>query len=174
MISHAFKEYLLFVEPRKPAVMAPLNDQLTRRMAAALRQAKALPPDYFGVHTCICGVDSMPFDYLLPDGRRTNSLCVHYLAYHRAEIPAAQLRQVEMLACGEMEPGAEDLCSDFILHWSELDSAQQARVHAQTEEFNANRIAVLAAQIEKTADSSEKAFGLLSRLRAWWRRQAAK
>ncbi|MGH7304021.1 MAG: hypothetical protein ACRELZ_12065 [Candidatus Rokuibacteriota bacterium] len=75
----------------------PVIDELTMRMAAALR--KATEPDYFqlGFHTCVCGAISEAQDALLANGWTTNTLCVHYLAYHRLEVPEADLGMVRAL-----------------------------------------------------------------------------
>jgi len=54
-------------------------------------------PGWLGWHDCACGVMSSNQDYLLENGQVTNSLCVHYLAWHRDEVPAAELRKVAAL-----------------------------------------------------------------------------
>jgi hypothetical protein len=76
---------------------------LTRRMTAAFRAAEPMPP-WRGYHWCICGARSSDCDYRLPNGELTNLLCVHYLAFHRGEVPDIQLRRVEDLTYGEAEP----------------------------------------------------------------------
>ena len=100
---------LLFVVPRKPASSWPVLDELTRKMTAALRLADPDPFDYEGVHECICGTSSTHYDYFLQDGQMTNSLCIHYLAYHREEVPDMQLTRVRQLAFGEQEPLEDEL-----------------------------------------------------------------
>src|SRR5437588_5193866 len=40
------------------------------------------------IHECSCGVWSSSGDYRFPNHMVTNSLCLHYLQYHREEIPA--------------------------------------------------------------------------------------
>jgi hypothetical protein len=99
---------LLFIEPERPRSLSPRIDTLTRRMAAALRRATE-GDQFFGYHICICGAHSTNTHYFLPDGHMTNSLCVHYIAYHREEVPAEQIRRVEALTCGEVEPSEEEL-----------------------------------------------------------------
>lgn len=100
---------LLFIEPRQPASPIPVVDHLTRRMCAAYRQAKIGDVIYGGVHECRCGAESTAVDYTLPNGQVTNSLCLHYLAYHRIEVTPRQLNAVEALTYGEVEPTAEEL-----------------------------------------------------------------
>jgi hypothetical protein len=50
-----------------------------------------------GVHTCCCGMRSLNQDYLLPGGFITNSLSLHYLMYHRDEVPESELAKVRKL-----------------------------------------------------------------------------
>src|SRR4051812_35113021 len=103
------EEALLFIEPAGPATPAPVIDHITRRMCAAYRQAR--PSDWAagGYHRCICGAMSDDHDSHLPNGDRINSLCVHYVAHHRAEVPPGQLARVEALALGEAEPTWREL-----------------------------------------------------------------
>ena len=100
---------LLFIEPDQPASLTPLIDRLTRQMAAAFRRAR--PSDYvdFGFHTCSCGAESSCIEYFLSNGWVTNSLCIHYLAYHRHEVPNEQLEKVATLDEGEKEPSDGEL-----------------------------------------------------------------
>ena len=65
---------------------------------------------YMGIHLCICGACSEAYNYLLPNGEITNSLCVHYLAFHREEISEEQLDRVKSLGDGEEDPTPEELC----------------------------------------------------------------
>lgn len=103
---------LLFVEPQGPPSEEPVVDSLTRRMAAALGRA-SFPGNgmaYRGVHRCSCGATSGNRD-LYVDGRfSTNSLAAHYLAWHRNEVPHAELAKVASLV-GEAEPTPADLAA---------------------------------------------------------------
>src|SRR5262245_26527824 len=100
---------LLFIEPIHPASSIPIVDHLTRRMAAAFRLARADTIIYCGFHACVCGANSTNCNYTLPSGHLTNSLCVHYVAYHRAEIPARQLAIIEALTSEEVQPSNLEL-----------------------------------------------------------------
>jgi hypothetical protein len=106
MLSH---EDLLFIEPKNAGASAALIDSATRRMTAAFRHAEAIQPYYCGFHVCVCGACSDTQDFRLPNDRKTNSLCVHYLAYHRDEVPIDQLQEVERLPFGEAEPSEQEL-----------------------------------------------------------------
>jgi len=102
-------EDLLFIEPKNAGVSSVVIDSATRRMAAAFRQAEAIQPYCCGFHVCVCGACSATQNFLLPNDRKTNSLCVHYLAYHRDEVPLDQLQDVERLPFGEVEPSELEL-----------------------------------------------------------------
>jgi hypothetical protein len=84
---------VLYIEPEQLPSQEPVIDELTRGMAAAFRKATK-GEHYRGFHVCECGAHSASCDYTLPGGALTNSLCVHYLAYHRAEVSRAQLAKV--------------------------------------------------------------------------------
>jgi hypothetical protein len=110
---------LLFIEPQGPASAEPVIDELTKRMAAALNdsvggtgdtQANFRPGGgWRGWHDCVCGAASSNKNYLLSDGQVTNYLCVHYLAYHRGEVPESELRKVRDLPGYEAEPTRQQL-----------------------------------------------------------------
>jgi len=102
---------LLFIEPTQPASPTPVIDGITKRMCAAFRQAERSAYAYGGFHTCICGAHSSSSDYHLPNGDLTNSLCVHYVAHHRLEVPQPQLARIEAFTFGEAEPTWNELTS---------------------------------------------------------------
>jgi len=99
---------ILYIEPSARTSDKPVIDELTRRMAAAYR-LRTPGPGYRGFHICACGATSSNCDYTLSDGERTNSLCVHYLAFHRDEVSASQLEKVRQLNFGEVEPNEDEL-----------------------------------------------------------------
>jgi hypothetical protein len=102
---------LLFIEPQQPALSTPIVDDVTRRMTAAFRVSTPSDIVFFGFHECVCGARSSAWNYFLPNGRQTNSLCIHYVAYHRAEVPDAQLQEVASFLWGEVEPTKYELTS---------------------------------------------------------------
>ncbi len=106
------KKHVLYIEPRKPPSDMPVIDGLTRKMTAAFRQSH-VGKMWLGKHGCSgCLPREIPstcFDHRLPDGRLTNSLCIHYLAYHRDEVPTSEKLKVMKLDCGEEDPTDEEL-----------------------------------------------------------------
>ncbi len=105
---------IMMVEPGQTTSPEPVIDDLTRKMTAAWRQA-LLGPAYRGQHICRCGVMSDNCDHYVGGGRGegllTNSLCIHYLAYHRDDIPDVELEKVRSLAFGEEEPSEKELAA---------------------------------------------------------------
>lgn len=101
---------VLYIEPSPKTSPQPLIDDLTRKMTAAYRRSTK-GPTFRGWHTCACGVHSDNSEHKLPSGLETNSLCIHYLAFHRDEVPAAELEKVGQLDCGEAEPTTQELAA---------------------------------------------------------------
>lgn len=64
---------------------------------------------WMGFFTCICDVHSGAQNFLLTNGDVTNSLCVHYLAYHRDEVSQEQLDRVAQLEDGMEMPTTQEL-----------------------------------------------------------------
>jgi hypothetical protein len=98
---------LLYVAPTRKPSEHPVVDELTLKMVAALRQGSK-PSGYIvlGVVTCVCGAMASMMNVTLPNGWLTNDLSVHYLAYHRAQVPQWQLDAVRTLPAG-LEPPTE-------------------------------------------------------------------
>ncbi|MCR4311848.1 MAG: hypothetical protein NUV56_01055 [Candidatus Uhrbacteria bacterium] len=99
---------ILMIEPSARTSSAPLIDELTRKMTAAWHRRRDAEDGYRGWHTCACGAFSDNKDHWIDD-LLTNSLCVHYLAYHRDDVPAEELEKVRLLALGEEEPNEQEL-----------------------------------------------------------------
>jgi hypothetical protein len=102
------KSDLLFIEPSAKISKEPVIDRTTKKMTAALRLATK-GPGYRGVHQCACGVYSHNCNYFLAGEETTNSLCVHYLAFHRDEVPPEQIERVMRLGAGEANPTGKEL-----------------------------------------------------------------
>jgi hypothetical protein len=116
---------ILFIEPKNQVSEKGISDKYTIGMDTKLRQAiKEAREGYddelgwakngkygtvspngefhpnescMGVHTCICGAKSHSRDYLLPNGYVTNSLAVHYLIFHRDEIPKEEFDKIDKM-----------------------------------------------------------------------------
>lgn len=103
---------ILMIEPSAAVSPEPVIDVLTRKMTAAWRARRGEFAFYRGYHTCACGAESDNDDHRVGKADLlTNSLCVHYLAFHRAEVPQTELDKVAALEDGEAEPTNEELCA---------------------------------------------------------------
>ena len=100
---------LLYIEPRGSVTDQPVIDELTCKMAAAYAASTPSELAYRGFHMCACGAISDNREHILADGTETNSLCVHYLAFHRADVPQFQLERVAALNVEGIEPTTEML-----------------------------------------------------------------
>ena len=106
---------ILMIEPSVKTTAAPLIDELTRKMTAAWRRRCDSEHSYRGVHFCACGAMSDNKDHWVSGGGLlTNSLCIHYLAFHRDDISREELDKVRALPYGEEEPSEKELA------WSNL------------------------------------------------------
>ncbi len=111
MISNK-KSNLLFIEPSDNVSNDPLIDNLTRRMVTAWRKRTIADGGFLGWHTCVCGAMSdADVSYVIGRNKKysTNSLCVHYLACHREEIPTDELEKVMNLPDDEAEPTNDEI-----------------------------------------------------------------
>ncbi len=104
-------EGILMIEPRGKFSVEPVIDKLTRKMTAAWRKARHAEDGYRGFHICECGTFSDNKDHWVGEGEGllTNSLCIHYLAYHHADVPKEELEKVRTLHYGEAEPTEKEL-----------------------------------------------------------------
>ena len=111
---------LLYIEPTTDKSETPTIDAYTRKMTAALKGrvstgvlhqdgTYAKDSSTMGFQRCSCGATSDVVDYELEDLVITNSLCVHYLAWHRQEVPQTELYKVSNLSRGESEPSPDVL-----------------------------------------------------------------
>ncbi len=109
---------LLYIESKNQKSKQPVLDEKTKKMTAAFKDSKGTGVAFsdrkfldgattFGFHACICGAHSTSVDYLLPGGIVTNYLCVHYLAWHRSEVPQAEIDKIDLLPNKFAEPTPE-------------------------------------------------------------------
>ena len=103
----------LMIEPSKPASAEPLIDEVTRKVVAIWRRKTWTSGTIRcrGWHTCSCGAHSDNGMHRLGDvkGPETNSLMVHYVAYHRDEVPAADLVVIEECSITGEAPSEKEL-----------------------------------------------------------------
>lgn len=105
---------LLMIERVSRPSETPVLDNLTRKMTGAWRERRVSDYMYKGLHFCDnCGVSSDNRDHWVKseDGREllTNSLAVHYLAFHRVDVPTDELAKVASLVAAEAEPSDKEL-----------------------------------------------------------------
>ncbi len=101
---------LLMIEPTHFASLEPVIDELTLKMTAAWRQRRTSDVGYRGFHICKCGAWSDNKDHWV-DELLTNSLCIHYVAFHRKDLTSEELAKVQALDYGLEEPAPEELGS---------------------------------------------------------------
>lgn len=99
---------ILMIQPSANVSIEPVIDELTRKMTAALRKAHVSGVSK-GIHRCKCGKFVGRDEFELPNGMGTNALAVHYLAFHRKDIPDEELNKVENLPYGEEDPNEDEL-----------------------------------------------------------------
>lgn len=102
---------ILMVEPSGNASTSPLVDELTCKMTAAWRKRRDSQHGFRGFHMCRCGAmsDNKYHWVCEGEGLLTNSLAIHYLAFHRSDISEDELAKVRQLNFGEEEPTTEEL-----------------------------------------------------------------
>lgn len=100
---------LMMIEPSAEVSDKPLIDSFTRKMTAAWRNRKTSDLCYKGFHICRCLVTSDNQINSI-DELETNSLAIHYLAWHRKEVPKTELDKINVLNYGEEMPTIEELC----------------------------------------------------------------
>lgn len=87
---------LLMIEPQGPCE-EPVLDELTDKIR--VHWWLATHSDYYmkGVHITNCGARSDNRDHWI-NGILTNSLCLHYIMYHRSEVPESDLQKIRELS----------------------------------------------------------------------------
>lgn len=98
---------LLYVTPPGQVSIEPCNDELTIAMEAAFSTAETVQT-WRGWHTCACGERSTNCDYMVAGCFTTNSLCVHYLRWHRDAVPARELNKVRGIAGLQLAPETDE------------------------------------------------------------------
>lgn len=102
---------IMMLKPLRAPSTEPLIDEATRRMTAAYRTSRPGQVGFSQPRVCSCGAQGDNFDHWIEEGKgpHTTSLCIHFLAYHRSEVPGRELVAVLALQYGEAEPNREEL-----------------------------------------------------------------
>lgn len=119
-----YEKALLFIEPKNFSMEPPIIDEITKSVASALENSKRkgvlMKDGQFiedistkGYHVCVCGAHSEASDYFLECGLVTNSLCIHYVAFHRDEIPKEELEKIDLLIHYEVKCARTRILMDF-------------------------------------------------------------
>lgn len=92
-------DYVLMIEPDKECNKSKesVEDNLTQAMDLLFEKC-TFGKKYKGVHRTKCGMSSDNKEWILPDGKITNSLASYYLRYYRHCIPESELDKVRKLA----------------------------------------------------------------------------
>jgi hypothetical protein len=102
--------HVLYIEPQGSASAEPVEDEVTHAMREAMESAYS-DISYLGCHQCVCGAWSDSEDWILANGQRTNSLAVHYLQFHRDEVPEQEIEKVANLSNFYLPP--EERASEY-------------------------------------------------------------
>ncbi len=89
--------HLLFIEPQNPPSAEPLLDAFTWKILNAWRGRTENDDASRGFHICSCGAISDNRTHTLKGGLVVNLLCVHYMAYHRDEVPASEMDKLKTI-----------------------------------------------------------------------------
>lgn len=98
---------LLYIHPKLNKSEFPTEDELTLGLEKLFNDHNSNIGNFYedtgkfteeagwlGTYTCFCGEESSSEDYLITPSYATNSLCIHYLKWHRNEVPEEELRKV--------------------------------------------------------------------------------
>ena len=88
---------LMMIEPLEPSSNEPVKDRYTElaKLATSEMIEKGPMHRFMGAHFCVCGTRSDNGDWQVR-GMQTNSLLLHYVRYHRNEVPENELKKLEM------------------------------------------------------------------------------
>lgn len=83
------------IEPINKGSDNPVIDDITCRVTYAMRHA-TYNGMYRGFHRCVCGATSDNKNWRYND-LQTNSLAVHYVAFHRDEISESEIEKIKSI-----------------------------------------------------------------------------
>lgn len=119
---------LLFIHPRSSETEEPIIDRYSVLVYQAL--SKGIEEEKHGVimndgrfvtdlctlgrHTCRCGADSESVDYQIAENLHTNTLAVHYLVYHRSDVPQQELDKIDLHLGHMAVPNLDEIESELL------------------------------------------------------------
>lgn len=87
--------HLLYIEPVKSPSEKPIEDNIPEMYRQIIATHGGIVNGRFrGFHTCSCNTFSDNVDWVLTNGVHYNSLGLHYLQYHREEVPQSELEKI--------------------------------------------------------------------------------
>jgi len=87
---------LMMIEPKDPNLKR-VEDELTRASRKLVWEIQPSEHSFRGFHMCVCGARSNNRDHYIKFENiifETNSLLVHYVEYHRSEIPETEMKKL--------------------------------------------------------------------------------
>ena len=89
-------KFLLYIRPQNTPSLRPVIDYYTLKLGINMVNGGVLEHTTIkGIHLCNgCKIHSTSHDILLPNGFITNKLALHYLMYHRSEVPSEELSKI--------------------------------------------------------------------------------
>lgn len=87
--------YFMMIEPKQDC-QEPIYDDITSS-AELLEKVLVQKNSYRGWHKANCGRQSDNHDWICPNGMITNSLMLHYITYHRNEVPESEIKKLERM-----------------------------------------------------------------------------
>lgn len=88
---------LLDIRPQRRGREQGVRDRLVWKLEMALSRARPAARQTGGYRRCACGEVARPTALVLPGGLHTNELALHYLEFHRSEVPEAELEKLRAL-----------------------------------------------------------------------------
>jgi hypothetical protein len=96
---------LLFIEPSSKIKESDMSEYIwlvelfkyAKRGCGEIMNNEWTCDQYMGAHQCRCGKRSESRDFLFSNNMFTNSLCLHYLQWHRDEIPEIEFEKLKQL-----------------------------------------------------------------------------
>jgi hypothetical protein len=100
---------LLYIYPEHKPSLKPIDDEYTKKSAFLMETAESgsiqrnqflhgITPNGRAQCTGLnCSEYYRTWDYLLPNGMVTNEFALHYLRYHREEVPTEELNKLDSI-----------------------------------------------------------------------------